>query len=608
MPELADYDATRDSRTASVGLRSKPFSEAKSLSSSLSVTSQPAAGAMPTSGFGNNRLATGFHKTRAILAEQAALASTSQNTPLSATSSPGASADDAIEISDDDSSSESGGMLLNVGNATLLQHDDLMAIDDEGEDTELQARKSKHQESVAQQFISVQNATPPRLLEGDSRTHVLQPGAVDQQSPLRLADLSEPDLEMQFRYIFSYLKRDEIDLDRLAVCLACLREGHVQESCPENICTHCGIAGEHSSRLCPSNSRCTKCRERGHTSDRCIAGIKVTTVPCDLCGILGHVETSCSERFFPPSVQAVGVPVKIWVSCCHCASKSHYVGDCPELDQDFALKWSMKSIDHNQIINLSLGSNMRELEMQAENRGLRPQGLSIKGRAGLHHAGNSSTRLTENNSSEDEFIRPKIEPSRRNYSGRHDFSFRSSEPFGPLPSRQGDSGYDRYNATSTQRSQRPRNDWYSTDSFGQRKVRSPSPGLSYSHRDDFDGSENFRRRSRSPRIFDGSTADKIRARSPRMRAPGANDTHNRRDDLEHPTQQPSAAQQKGGISINLPMRRGSSNTKLSLSQANEAEGTSKGRQDESSSRGAGHVKPTKKKSKQTKAAAKSSHA
>jgi hypothetical protein len=607
MPELADYDATRDSRTASVGLRSKPSSEAKSFSTSLPVTSQPAAGVMSSSGFGNNRLATGFHKTRAILAEQAALASTSQPAPLSATSSPGASADDAIEISDDDSSSESGGMLLNVGNSTLLQHDDLMAIDDEGE-AEVEARKPKHQESVVEQFTSMQNATPPRLLEGDSSAHILQAGAVDQHPPLRLADLSEPDLELQFRYIFSYLKRDEIDLNCPAVCLGCLQEGHIQKSCPENVCMHCGIAGEHSSRLCPSISRCTKCRERGHTSHNCTAGIKVTTVPCDLCGILGHIETSCPERFFPPSVQDVGVPVKIWVSCCHCASKSHYVGDCPDLDHNFAMRWSMKSIDHNQIINLSLESNMRELEMQAENRGLRPQGLSIKGRAGLHHAGNSSARSTENDSSEDDFIRPKIEPSRRNYSGRHDFSFRSSERFPPPFSRDGDAGYDRYNAPSIQRGQRPRNDWYSTDSFGQRRSRSPSPRLSHSRRDDFDDAETLRRRSRSPRIFDGSRADQIRARSPRMRAPAASNTHSRRGDLEHPTRQPSADQQKGGISINLPMRRGSSNTNLSPSQANEAEGTRKGRQGDSSSRGAGQVKSTKKKSKQNKAAAKSSQA
>lgn len=580
---------------------------------------------MASSGFGNNRLATGFHKTRAILAEQVAFPSTTpQRAPQSVASSPGNSADDAIEISDDDdSSSESGGMLLNVGDATILQPHHLMAVDDDGEmeegetkdDEGLEARNPETKESVASESPLIQSTSQTGSLQSDQSGNVERPGTSDTHGRLRLADLSQPELELQFRYIFSYLKREEVDLGRSPVCLGCLQEGHMQASCPEKACIHCGIADKHPSRLCPLVSRCVKCRERGHTSDDCIMGIKVTTVPCDLCGILGHIEDSCPERFFPPSFQVVSSPARVWVSCCHCASKSHYVGDCPELDQNFAPRWSMKSIDYTQIINLSLESNMRTLEKEAENRGLRPEGLSIKGRAGIHYAGNSGTGLSDDDSSEDNFIRPRIETSVRNHTARHDFSFRAPERFPPRSARLGDTGYDRYNP-STHRSQRPRNDWYSTDSFGQRRSRSPSPARLQPRRDDFDDPGIFRRRSRSPREFDRSRADRIRARSPRVRAPSANNIPPHRDDSDHLTQQPLAGRPKDDISIKLPVRKGSTHSNIPTSQANETQETSKNqvvnvgqqsRQDDAMSRGARPVKSTKK-SKQTKAAARSSQA
>ncbi|KEF51808.1 uncharacterized protein A1O9_12145 [Exophiala aquamarina CBS 119918] len=574
---------------------------------------------MASSGFGNNRLATGFHKTRAILAEQtAATSTTSQQAPQSVASSPGNSADDAIEISDDeDSSSESGGMLLNVGNATNLHPHDLMAVDDESEmeegetrdDEGLEPRNSETKGSVLPESMLIQSASQTGSLQSDLRGHNQRTDTSDPHGRLRLADLSQPELELQFRYIFSHLEREQVDLDRSAVCLGCLQEGHTQASCPERACYHCGIVSKHPARLCPLVSRCTLCRERGHTSDHCLTGIKVTTVPCDLCGILGHIEDSCPERFFPPFYQAASSPARVWVSCCHCASKSHYVGDCPELDQNFAPRWSMKSVDYTQIINLSLESNMRRLEREAESRGLRPKGLSIKGRAGMHHAGKSGT--VSDDSSENDFIRPRIETSVRTHSARHNFSFRAPERFPPRPNWPEDTNFDRYNP-STHRNQRLRNDWYSTDSFGQRKSRSPSPGLLRSRRGDLDDTGTFRCRSRSPYEFDRSRADHIRARSPRVRAPSANNILNRRDNSKHSTQQPLENRPKDDIAINLPVRKGSTNANGNETQKSGNnrgfDGGQQSRQGGSMSRGAPLPTSMKKKSKQTKATARSNQA
>lgn len=530
---------------------------------------------MASSGFGNNRLATGFHKTRAILAEQAAINPTGQIAPLSATSSSGASAEDAIELSDDELSSDGGGMLLNVGNVSSPQPTTRMAIDNESEseeEGELVSPKADDHD--------MPNATRSQNLLDETDAHASQPGALDGHALVRLADLSQPELELQIRYVFSYLKRDEIDPNCFAVCLECLQQGHMQETCPENICTHCGSVGEHPSRICPSVARCTRCRERGHSADDCATGITVTTVPCDLCSSLGHPEQSCPERFFPPPRPTQRARVTLWVYCCHCASKSHYVGDCPDLLPSFAPSWSIKPMDPDQIINLSLGSNMKTLEMEAENRGLRPQGLSIKGKAGLHHAGRPASRFSDNNGSEDEFLRPKIEAGRRIQSGRHEFTFRASERFPPPSSdRPADAGYDRYNPPSTSRNQRPRNDWYSTDSFGQRQSKSPSP----SHREDFYDTETFRRRSRSPRVFNDSRVDRVRARSPRMPPPTTAG--------QPQTRHPPVNRPNGGVSVNLPVRRGSSGVNYPPSQ----------QYDQPTGNG-GSTKTTKKKSKQNKAA------
>lgn len=548
---------------------------------------------MSSTGFGNNRLATGFHKTRAILAEQAAVKPASPSAPLSVTSSPGASAEDAIEISDDESSSEGGGMLLNVGDGFSAQPSGLMTIDNEDqseEEGELRVPEPDNPKTVAESFNAKQSATDSRLLPNPQIARASGPGADNEHAQIRLGDLSQPDFELQTRYVFTSLDRHQIDLNWPAACLGCLQHGHMKDSCPDNTCTYCGLVGEHPARLCPTITRCTRCRERGHTVDDCHARTTVTTVPCDLCGSLGHPELSCPERFFPPRVQPETAPVRLWIYCCNCASKSHYVGDCPDLGESFVTSWSTKSINHSQIINLSLGSNMRDLELQAENRGLRPQGLSIKGRAGLHHADHSGDRHSDNsNSSDDDFLRPKIDNGRQNHSARHDFSFRAPNHL-PSPSdRPRDAAYDRYNPPSTSLNRRPRNDWYATDSFGQRHSRSPEPEMSQPRRrNGVNDSENLRRRSRSPAVFDGSRTDRVRPPLPAV---------------------------KGAMSINLPVRRGSSNANDGSGQAIGSataggshidNGAAKSNENGQQIGTTGAVKMTARKSKQTKVAAQAS--
>lgn len=307
---------------------------------------------------------------------------------------------------------------------------------------------------------------------------------------LRLLDLSPDDLEEQIRYGFYHLDRTQVDLNRLVVCLLCMGPGHLVSECPEVICKHCE-EGNQPSSLCPNNNRCRKCRDRGHSSQDCVADLKVTTVPCDGCGKLSHVEQDCPDRhFLQPRLQG---PVRLWISCSICASKSHLVGDCPVAPANASTaRWSLNDLDANQIVNLSLETGTQQLEQAAESRGIRPAGMQIRGRAGLHHAGD--TRAAAGSADEDNFLRPAV--GRTNQPPKPQVRLGNYEPRRLSPPRRPNTErYDRFEAPSfdARTQHRGRGAWYDTDSFGRRRSRSPV----------LDSYRPNPRRSPSPRRFDG---------------------------------------------------------------------------------------------------------
>lgn len=464
------------------------------------------------SGLGNNRLATGFRKPQADIAQDADGAGGGQSSTAHA-SAQGMLLDDPIDISDDveEESSDEGGMVINIDPAAE-EHLDKMHLDSEDgeihETASLAFDPASADQEPPQSSSSADQDVDMQLQ--DELSHAAR------HSMLRLADLSPDQLELQFKYALFDVDRGLVDLARPAICLGCLRPGHAQRDCPEKICLHCGAAGQHSSPLCPQVRRCSQCREPGHDAERCNADLKVTTVPCDLCGTLSHVEELCPQRFFPPVPNVHVGPLRLWVSCCICASKSHLVGDCPDADPAAAARWSLKTFAGDQITNLCLEAGTKQLEQLAANRGLRPEGVRIKGRAGLHAAGVPRGPRASDDDDEQPFLGPRV--GTRGTADRGSFTFRHPQRLPDPPSTHSrHQRFDRYNPPSERGGNqgRPANDWHATDSFGRRRSRSPSPEQAQGWRRD-----DRRRRSRSPRGFDGDRNGRPRAVSPRP--PGTN--------------------------------------------------------------------------------------
>ncbi|KAI1622736.1 hypothetical protein EDD37DRAFT_488629 [Exophiala viscosa] len=512
---------------------------------STSAVPSTLAGTMPphpSPGFGKNRLAVGFRKPTVPIIQD----STANDSSNSATgASPGVSADDAIEISSDeeDDSSEGGGMVINLEHDTPEAGDEIMAIDTD-EEEHLRVVSHATKTSSQNQDVKQLSSSPDDAVEMQLQAEINQ-SATGRSNPFaaiespdshpvpRLADLKPDELELQLKYAFFDVKSDQVDLTWPAICLACLKPGHSEGACPEEHCVHCAAVGQHPGRLCPLIGRCSRCREKGHTTDFCNADLKVTTVPCDLCGGLNHVERSCPSRFFPANTEILAGSHEFWISCCVCASKSHLVGDCPDTNTIARARWSLRSFAPGQVTNLSLEAGTKQREQQAANRGMRPEGMRIRGRAGLHNAGNPRSDQPSDEDNENTFFGPRV--TNRGNDSRGNFTFRQPHtlPDRPPIASHGDR-YDRYDAPSDTRSAqgRPRNDWYATDSFGRRRSR--SPGRSDENRD-------VRQRSPGPSPYssrpsaNGRTVDVSRG----PQRGGGND---------RPPQ---------GVSIQLPLRRGS---------------------------------------------------
>ena len=415
---------------------------------------------------GKNRLARGF---------AAKAPSTSTDDPIRTSSlssmETGTFRDDAIEISDSDEEMGSdGGMIVNLDKAGKSKdiadsdQDQALISSDDGEIFESRSRS---------------------ISGGEQALHTTR----NANSVVHLVDLSPEDLEDELKYGLYHLDRSQIDLNRPVVCLTCFIEGHMSADCPSTVCGSCNSRHLHSSTLCPITAKCSTCRQRGHAATSCTTGLKNTTASCELCGSKSHIEQSCAQRFFVPN-QAAAASVKLWISCSCCASKSHLIGDCPDASPSASARWSLKALDPAQITNLSLETGMRRLEKEAENRGMRPSGLQIKGRAGLHQATASKyeTKLDDEDGS---FIRPRV--------GRRDPPAHPQVRLGNHDAHRPEAAtrYDRFEAPSfdSRSSGRGHGSWHMTDSFGRRRSRSRSPATDRYRPGD--------RRPPSPRRFNG---------------------------------------------------------------------------------------------------------
>lgn len=324
---------------------------------------------------GQNRLVTGFHprqRSGGVVNDQRGrhgVVEISDDSEL----------EEGEEQTDDEDSE--GGILLNVDASSRV--DSHLDPDTHPGNENLDDRL---QDSSTIKF-DAKTGKPARARDSCQKSHVKSEASSMFQLDVRrgaqiLADLNSEDRENQIRYTLFHLRRDQIDLSRPVVCLACLCEGHTDQYCPGLICSNCEGQTKHSNRLCPQTCRCPRCGERGHDVDSCKAKLKnVSLKPCELCGGADHVEASCTERFFPTPAEIRSKELQLWISCGQCGSKDHLAGDCPARGSKPAHAWSLRTHSNRKIVNLSLQTGAIRREKESQSRGLRPEGIQIRGRA-----------------------------------------------------------------------------------------------------------------------------------------------------------------------------------------------------------------------------------
>lgn len=333
---------------------------------------------------GQNRLATGFHPQTVATADNRL------------------HRHDVIEISDDSATeddSEGGGIMLNVDDASRpdssvdAETPAQISEDEDGEVTDDQSKKvtsSTRDANAGRQGLmpeSCRNATPQIASQNKSGIASSPMFQVDTRRGTRiLADLNPEELENQIRYTLFHLPRDQIDLSRPVICMACLTEGHTDQLCPRLFCSSCGGQTKHPSRLCPKRARCARCGDRGHNVGTCKAKLQNPSLePCDFCGGADHVEASCTQRFFPARSEVPTGELQLWISCAQCGSKDHLAGDCPTHGSRSAPAWSLRAYSRTKIINLSLQTGTQAREKEAKGKGIRPEGTPIRGRGASSH-------------------------------------------------------------------------------------------------------------------------------------------------------------------------------------------------------------------------------
>ncbi|KAL4979192.1 hypothetical protein BDW66DRAFT_119396 [Aspergillus desertorum] len=312
------------------------------------------------------------------------------------------------EISADSQSDDSGSLdseaddsiMLNIGSQgqSRSQHDVIHISDDDSE---------SEGDGYDPETLSVSHGSAPvNILDSSNGDGADVGSAVNPESkesallrfaqkypttPSILADLDREDMELQAKIIFYNRDINDINLQLPITCMECLQEGHLAEVCPTRECVHCGAWNKHQSSLCPKFRRCQRCRERGHDAKQCPSALKssASEIPCDLCGSADHLEFDCDYLWKFPRQDTTSAPVLVSISCAHCTSNRHLIGDCHSLTRPFlSSSFTVRGIDPNLITNINSVVNPRRGGVGAPSGpagGQRGNGLKIRGRAD-HHA------------------------------------------------------------------------------------------------------------------------------------------------------------------------------------------------------------------------------
>ncbi|KAJ5081267.1 hypothetical protein N7456_013505 [Penicillium angulare] len=195
--------------------------------------------------------------------------------------------------------------------------------------------------------------------------------------PASLVDLNQEDMDIQARHIYWDRDVNDIDLQLPIGCTECLQHGHLAAVCPTKECVHCNAWDEHPSTLCPSWRRCQRCRERGHNEKQCPSPLKSSAdeVPCDLCGSSQHTENACDHQWKFPMRPATSQEFRVSISCAHCVSSSHLIGDCPSLRRSLnSTSFSLKGIPPSAIVNINTMPKESQPPINYKQGRARPQG------------------------------------------------------------------------------------------------------------------------------------------------------------------------------------------------------------------------------------------
>lgn len=189
------------------------------------------------------------------------------------------------------------------------------------------------------------------------------------------------------------------------MCLLCGRAGHVSLGCTHSKCRFCNEQG-HWDFVCSAiGSRCTKCRQLGHSASACVEKLALTKdegLACVYCKEPDHLEGNCTEpwRSFHPDGESVKTVLSIEASCAVCGSRNHFASDCTLRGKDsINSTWTLRN--RNLYINPATNNVSIEVgvaKARAPPTRPRPE-TKIRG-----HASRTHIHYSETDDSDTEFL------------------------------------------------------------------------------------------------------------------------------------------------------------------------------------------------------------
>lgn len=237
-----------------------------------------------------------------------------------------------------------------------------------------------------------------------------------------MSQLSDHERKLQNRY--NFIERD----DEVVFCPLCNERGHMDETCSERTCKHCGFVDDHLDISCPKNMKCGKCQERGHIEAGCPAKLRRTAadgfIDCDICHRDGHEEDQCPDHFIlmfkPPAAPR---KIESFNVCCYVCAGPHFGDDCLDRDKIGRKRAPLTESMHvftaafaNRFLTTPLGPAKRYHHQQAASSGRPPAGFSRRGGRFANTNGRDMSNIIDLEDAQDSLATlPRRAPPRPGY-------------------------------------------------------------------------------------------------------------------------------------------------------------------------------------------------